>query len=82
MYYGRLKKLSAELLTVNTEKLLSVVKALANVKRFTEIKKPLNKTIGPFFCLTTCSNVSTTLLWQWGSRQCLPFSWTTLRGKY
>ena len=27
------------------------------------------------------SNVSTTPLWQWGFRQCLPFSWTTLRGK-
>ena len=26
-------------------------------------------------------NVSTTPLWQWGFRQCLPFSWTTLRGK-
>ena len=28
------------------------------------------------------SNVSTTPLRQWGFRQCLPFSWTTLRGKY
>ena len=28
------------------------------------------------------SNVSTTPLWQWGFRQCLPFSWTTLRGKH
>ena len=27
-------------------------------------------------------NVSTTLLQQWGFRQCLPFSWTTLRGKH
>jgi hypothetical protein len=27
-------------------------------------------------------NVSTTPLWQWGFRQCLPFSWTTLRGKH
>ena len=28
------------------------------------------------------SNVSTTPLWQWGFWQCLPFSWTTLRGKH
>ena len=28
------------------------------------------------------SNVSTTPLRQWGFRQCLPFSWTTLRGKH
>ena len=28
-----------------------------------------------------CLNVSTTPLRQWGFRQCLPFSWTTLRGK-
>jgi hypothetical protein len=27
-------------------------------------------------------NVSTTLLRQWGFRQCLPFSWTTIRGKH
>jgi hypothetical protein len=27
-------------------------------------------------------NVSTTPLRQWGFRQCLPFSWTTLRGKH
>ena len=27
-------------------------------------------------------NVSTTPLRQWGIRQCLPFSWTTLRGKH
>ena len=27
-------------------------------------------------------NISTTPLWQWGFRQCLPFSWTTLRGKH
>ena len=26
-------------------------------------------------------NISTTPLRQWGFRQCLPFSWTTLRGK-
>ena len=29
-----------------------------------------------------CLNVSTTPLRQWGFRQCLPFSWTTLRGKH
>ena len=29
-----------------------------------------------------CPNVSTTPLQQWGFRQCLPFSWTTLRGKH
>ena len=29
-----------------------------------------------------CSNVSTTPLRQWGFRQCLSFSWTTLRGKH
>ena len=28
------------------------------------------------------SNVSTTPLRQWGFRQCLPFSWTTLKGKH
>ena len=27
-------------------------------------------------------NVSTTPLRQWGFRQCLPFNWTTLRGKH
>ena len=27
-------------------------------------------------------NVSTTPLRQWGFRQCLPFSWTTLRSKH
>ena len=27
-------------------------------------------------------NVSTTPLWQWGFRQCLPFSWTSLRGTH
>ena len=27
-------------------------------------------------------NVSTTPLRQWGLRQCLPFSWTTIRGKH
>ena len=31
---------------------------------------------------SSCSNVSTTPLRQWGFRQCLPFSWTTLRGKH
>ena len=29
-----------------------------------------------------CRNISTTPLLQWGFRQCLPFSWTTLRGKH
>ena len=29
-----------------------------------------------------CPNVSTTPLRQWGFRQCLLFSWTTLRGKH
>ena len=29
-----------------------------------------------------CRNVSSTPLRQWGFRQCLPFSWTTLRGKH
>jgi hypothetical protein len=29
----------------------------------------------------SCLNVSITPLRQWGFRQCLPFSWTTLRGK-
>ena len=29
-----------------------------------------------------CPNEFTTLIWQWGFRQCLPFSWTILRGKY
>ena len=29
-----------------------------------------------------CPNVSTTPLRQWGFRQCLPFSWTTLSGKH
>ena len=32
--------------------------------------------------LSACPNVSTTPLVQWGFRQCLPFSWTTLRGKH
>ena len=29
-----------------------------------------------------CPNVFTTQFWQWGFRQCLPLSWTTLRGKH
>ena len=29
-----------------------------------------------------CPNVSTSPLRQWCFRQCLPFSWTTLRGKH
>ena len=29
-----------------------------------------------------CPNVSTTPLRQWGFRQCLPFSWTTLSCRY
>jgi hypothetical protein len=32
--------------------------------------------------LNTCLNVSTTPLLQWGFRQCLPFSWTTLTGEH
>ena len=32
--------------------------------------------------LAQCSNVPTTPLRQWGFWQCLPFSWTTLRGKH
>ena len=31
---------------------------------------------------TLSPNISTTPVWQWGFRQCLPFSWTTLRGKH
>jgi len=31
---------------------------------------------------TQCWNVPTTPLRQWGFRQCLPFTWTTLRGKH
>ena len=31
---------------------------------------------------STCLNVSTTPLQQWGFRQCLPFSWTKLKGKH
>ena len=34
------------------------------------------------FVITYCPNVSTTPLQQCGIRQCLPFSWTTLRGKH
>ena len=29
-----------------------------------------------------CPNVSTTTLWQWSFLECLPVSWTTLRGKH
>ena len=32
--------------------------------------------------LSLCSNLSTTPLRQWDFRQCLPFSWTTLRGTH
>ena len=35
-----------------------------------------------FYIKRPCPNVSTTQLRQWGFRQCLPFSWTTLRGKH
>ena len=33
-------------------------------------------------CPIKCSNISTPPLRQWGFRQCLPFSWTTQRGKH
>ena len=33
-------------------------------------------------CMRQCRNVSTTPLRQSGFGQCLPFSWTTLRGKH
>ena len=36
-------------------------------------------TLSIYYCHSP--NVSTTPLRQWGFRQCLPFSWTTLRGK-
>ena len=32
----------------------------------------------PMKLYTRHLNISTTPLWQWGFRQCLPFSWTTL----
>ena len=35
-----------------------------------------------FYTKRPYPNVSTTQLRQWGFRQCLPFSWTTLRGKH
>ena len=41
---------------------------------FTELAQNIVKPSGP--------NVSTTPLQQWGFRKCLPFSWTTLRGKH
>ena len=34
------------------------------------------------FSATQGPKVSTTPLQQWGFRQCLPFSWTTLRSKH
>ena len=40
------------------------------------MKRPKSKT------LLVSPNVSTTPLRQWGLRQCLPFSWATLRGKH
>ena len=36
----------------------------------------------PFYCMRQCRNASTTPLRKWGFRQCLHFSWTTLRGKH
>ena len=55
----------------------------------------VHKVRGPLECFQSYSNKpkrytylkfapkwSTTPLWQWGFRQCLPFSWTTLRGKH
>ena len=45
------------------------------IYRFTKRKK-INS------LLPHCRNVSTTPLRQWGFRQCLTFSWTTLRGKH
>ena len=45
----------------------------------------------PFWCTVDCyaklkgyceDKISTTLLRQWGFRQCLPFSWTKLRDKH
>ena len=35
-----------------------------------------------FYLRSYGPNVSTTPLRQWGFRQCLPFSWTTRRGKH
>ena len=45
------------------------------------IEKPMKKTCQQDDCLLS-PNVSTTPLRQWGFRQSLPFSWTTLRGKH
>ena len=37
---------------------------------------------GPWNRVMAQTSVSTTPLRQWGFRQCLPSSWTTLRGKH
>ena len=40
------------------------------------------KLLLPLWSKSHCPNVSATPLRQWGFWQCLPFSWTTLRGKH
>ena len=44
----------------------------------------LSMKVSPYPCAKSiqCWKVSTTTLPQWGFRQCLPFGWTTLRGKH
>ena len=45
-------------------------------------KKKFNTIISILMGMIMGPNVSTTPLRQWGFRQCLPFSWTILRGKH
>ena len=54
------------------------VRGLRRVCLIPSLVIPCNPREAKRFCL----NVSTTPIRQWGFRQCLPFSWTTLRGKH
>ena len=59
--------------------IFSTLRHLSLFDQFYFIKKcSYNYAVGN----TQYLNISTTPLWQWGFWQCLPFSWTTLRGKH
>jgi hypothetical protein len=61
----------------------SVFHILPFFSEFKDLLEPLCFIFQSGFLYGTPSrNVSTTPLRQWGFLQCLPFSWTTLRGKH
>ena len=55
---------------------------LIQVGHFYQIDRLSDSDCESWVEMRLCPNVSTTPLRQWGFRQCLPFSWTKLRGKH